>query len=176
MRTRFNVLLVVLLAFIAAGFLFSAASSAQQDKKPEDQRLSRKTPEGTLRIFALGVMLQNEQLIKATIVPVGAEDFRYLLLKTKGAQPDPKKLKEMFANMKVRTLKPGDKFTLPGGEKIVVAEEEVNDRQMVLVLENSPIPTRMYKGKGYWWVDARPVIDGRKAAEKARQKIKESKK
>lgn len=35
-----------------------------------------------------------------------------------------------------------------------------------LALADNPIPTRLYKAKGYWWVDAAPVIAGRKAAAK----------
>lgn len=155
----------LLLVFLAA----SAAHPQTPEPKStftKDSRLSRDTPEGTLRIFTLGVLLANEQLVNATIVPVSDEDLAYLLRKPKDAPAPPKELKELCANMKVRALKPGDKFTLPGGKKVTVAEEEVTDERMVLVLDDSPIPSRLYKAKGYWWVDASPVIAGRKAAAK----------
>ena len=149
-------------------YFFSKKSETTEPKPkpPKDERLSRETPEGTLRIFMLGVLLGNEQLVKATIVPVSDEDFAYLVKKTKNLRETPKQLKEECAKMKVRALKPGDVVTLPGGDKVTVTEEEVTDDRMVLVIADSPIPTRLYKAKGFWWVDAAPVIAGRKAAEK----------
>ncbi len=153
---------VLLLIFLAAS---AAYPQAPEPKSPvtKDPRLSRDTPEGTLRVFTLGVLLANEQLVKATIVPVSNEDLTYLIQKPKDAPVSPKELKELCANMKVRALKPGDKFTLPGGKQVTVAEEEVTDEKMILVLADSPIPSRLYKAKGFWWVDATPVIAGRKA-------------
>lgn len=157
----------------AALLLIFLAASASYPQTPEpkstatkDLRLSRDTPEGTLRIFTLGVLLANEQLVNATIVPVSDEDLAYLFQKPKDAPASPKELKELCANMTVRALKPGDKFTLPGGKQVTVAEDEVTDERMVLVLADSPIPSRLYKAKGYWWVDATPVIAGRKVAAK----------
>jgi hypothetical protein len=73
----------------------------------------------------------------------------------------------------VRVLKVGDKFALPGKDEMVIGKEDVNDEQMVVVLEGSPIPTRLYKGKGYWRVDPSPLIAVRKAGEKALEGQKE---
>lgn len=140
----------------------------------KDERLSRKTPVGTLRLFMLGVLLTNEQLVKATIVPVSEDDFAYLMQKTKNLRSTPKQLKERCASLKVRSLKPGDVVTLPGGKKVTVSDEEVSDNRIVLLPENHPIPTRLYKAKGYWWVDASPVIAGRKAAGKvSKERVKD---
>jgi hypothetical protein len=154
--------------------LVAASAAYPQTTEPKstsakDARLSRDTPEGTLRIFMLGLMLANEQLVKATIVPVSDDDLAYLIRKPMDAPATPKELKELCARMKVRALKPGDMFTLPGGKKVTVADEEVTDERLVLVLADSPIPTRLYKAKGLWWVDAAPVIAGRKAAAKYSQ-------
>lgn len=161
--------LIVLLIAVTSRVMNSQDQQVKQ-APVKDERLSRETPEGTLRVFTLGVMLANEQLIKMTIVPVPDEDLKHLLQKPEGKPPDAKELKERCANMKVRTLKPGDKFRLPGGKELVVTAEEVSDERLVLVLDDSPIPTRLYKAKGFWWVDAEPTIAGRKAAAEARRK------
>jgi hypothetical protein len=148
------------------------AKSADQAPKPRaDPRLDRNTPEGTLRVFTLGAMISNKDLLKATMVPVSDEDMQYLLKEQAVSKEDFKKIKEQIAGMEVRHLKPGDRVKLPKGTELVVKDDEVTDDRLVLVLGDSPIPTRLYKAKGFWWIDASPVIAGRKAAEKKRLEI-----
>jgi len=179
----------VILVFGASTKVLSASDKAESHKTVEnkteklqptlavgnDERLSRKTPKGTLRLFTLGVLLTDEQLVKATILPVSEEDFAYLMQKTKNLRSTPMQLKDACAKMKVRALKPGDMVTLPGGKTVTVSEEEVTDKRIVLLAENQPVPTRLYKAKGFWWVDASPVIAGRKTADKV-SKEKDQKK
>jgi hypothetical protein len=105
------------------------------------------------------------------MVPVSDEDMQFLLKDPAVDKTAFKELKEKIAGMEVRHLKPGDKVKLPKGTELVVKEDEVTEDRLVVVLGDSPIPTRMYKAKGFWWVDADPVIAGRKAAEKKRQEI-----
>jgi len=164
---------ISLLALLLTAFAGPSAYAQETKAKPapvKDARLSRETPEGTLRVFTLAVLLANEQLIKLTIVPVSKEEMKYLLQKPEGGQPSAKELKERVASMKVRALKPGDTFTLPGGKQLEITKEDVNDESLVLVLEDAPVPTRLHKARGYWWVDAGPVIAGRKAAAEAKRK------
>jgi hypothetical protein len=162
--------LVVITVFFTA--LAHIPANAQEDKKPDkpskDERLDRETPEGTLRIFSIGVMLTNEKLVKMTALKVSEKDMKYLLKPTKNLRTTPKETKEFWASRKVKVLKAGDKFNLPGNNEIVIGKDEVTDDRMVVVLEDSPIPTRLYKIEGHWWVDPAPLIASRKAAEKAK--------
>jgi hypothetical protein len=168
----FSIFTALLLSF-TSDQIVSAQDKTDTEKQAKDERLDRETPEGTVRIFAIGVALTNEKLIKSTALKISDEDLKYLLKKTQGLRSTPKEIKEVWANAKVSKLKPGDKFTLPGGKEITVGADEVSDDRLVVVLADSPIPTRLYKVKGYWWVDPAPVIAGRKAAEAAAQKRKE---
>src|SRR5262245_55517585 len=90
-----------LAAFGAAALTF--AQEVTPATPPKDLRLSRDTPEGTLRIFTLGIMIGNEELIKATAVPESEDDMKLLSQKPEGPRPSDKELKEICANMKVRS-------------------------------------------------------------------------
>ncbi len=107
------------------------------------------------------------------MVPVSPEDMSYLLRKPDGPPLSHKafdELKERCAKLNMRALKRGDKFKLPGGEVVDTTADDVNDVAMVLVLDNAPLPTRLYKAKGYWWVDAGVIIASRRAAEEFMKK------
>lgn len=143
-----------------------AANDASEDRPLKDPRLDRETPEGTLRIFLIGMMLSNEQLIKATVIPVTDEEMKVLLGKPQAAPVSAKEIKEQFAEAKINVIKPGDKFSLPNGKEIVFPKEERPGEEMVLHVEDSPLPFRLHLHKKIWWVDAQPVIDARKAARK----------
>lgn len=141
--------------------------------KPRDERLNRETPEGTLRVFTIGVVTRNADLIKRTSLPLSEEEMTLLCQTSEGEPPNSKEIKEFkeaVLNMKVRALKSGDKFTLPGKKEIVVGKDEVSEDRMVLVLGDAPAPTRMYKAKGYWWVDPEPLLYARKAMAAAKKK------
>jgi hypothetical protein len=162
--------LIVLIAFlIPQGHPSFTMAEGETTKPSKDERLSRETADGTVRVFSIGVALANEQLIKMTALKISDEDMKHLLKKTKGLRSTPKEIKEFWASRKVKTLKPGDKFKLPDDTEIVVGEDEVSEVRMVVVVEDSPIPTRLYKVEGFWWVDPAPVIAGRKAAEEVKK-------
>ena len=157
----------LILVLLSTAMAWSQAAESKS-KPAEDLRISRNSPEGTLRLFTLGVMLGNEKLIRATMLPVPDKDLAFLVKKPDGlTAAKAKAMKEMCAELKVKSLKVGDKFKLPGGNEIVVKDEEVTEKTKVLVLGDAPIPTRMYKAKnGFWWVDGSPTIAARKAAAK----------
>ncbi|MCE9529005.1 MAG: hypothetical protein K8R36_23405 [Planctomycetales bacterium] len=112
-------------------------------------------------------------MIKRTSLPLSEEEMTLLCQKSEGEPPNSKEIKEFkeaVLNMKVRALKPGDKFTLPGKKEIVVGKDEVSEDRMVLVLGDAPVPTRMYKATGYWWVDPEPLLHARKAVAAGKKK------
>ena len=165
-------LLLLCVLFVDIPAVTLAQEPAPKPSPAKDERLNRDTPEGTLRVFMLGVAASNEQLITATAIPLSDDDRKLLLIKIHGENQNFKELKEEFASLKIERLKPGDKFKLPNGKEIVVAAEEVGDDRLVLKPENAPLPSRLYKAKGYWWVDAGPFVAGRKAAEAMRKAVK----
>src|SRR5262249_40377575 len=89
--------------------LIAQCDSVARDKSAEpklqkDLRLSRETPEGTLRVFTLGVLISNEQLIRQTVGDIPEEELKYLRTETAQNRPSDKELKERCASMKVRVL------------------------------------------------------------------------
>ena len=162
------------IAMVIVLFVTSLTWSQGSDTKPqpeEDVRLSRNTPEGTLRRFALGVMLGDEKLLRSTMLPVKAEEWALLVkMPDESTTKNAPKVKKMCAELKVKSLKADDKFKLPGGKEIVVTDKEVTEKAMVMVLGDAAIPTRIYKSeRGFWWVDGRPTIAARKAAAKMKK-------
>ena len=153
------------LVLFVTSLTWSQGSDSKTQPK-EDVRLSRNTPEGTLRLFALGVMLGDEKLVRSTMLPVKAEEWALLVKMPDGSTTKNAEIfRKQCAELKVKSLKAGDKFKLPGGKEIVVTDKEVTEKAMVMVLGDAAIPTRIYKSeRGFWWVDGRPTIAARKAA------------
>lgn len=143
----------------------------------------RATPEGALRLFFAGMTLGSREVLDATMVPEEEEDVQILLIAPGGQRrPTMEEAKQLCSALKVRRLQVEEKFTMPDGNEITVGANEISDDQAVLHVEGHPIPTRMTRARGQWWVDARPIIAGRKkgqellkkeAEEKARVKAKE---
>lgn len=156
-------------------WLCAASGIVGDDAKPNpkatqgDPRLNRDTAEGTLRVFTIGVMMGNEQLIKQTALPLSDEEMKLLTTNEGAPLLSVKEIKELCVKMEVKALKAGDKVKLPGGKEAVVTKEEVSDDRMVFVLGDAPVPTRMYKAKGFWWVDPEPLLFARKAAAEKRK-------
>ena len=81
-----------------------------------------------------------------------------------------KELEEKLAQQTFRSLKAGDKFTLPQGQVVVVKAEDVGADRALLLPQGASLPTRLQKVEGHWKVDPSGVIAGRKAAEAVRRK------
>ena len=138
----------------------------EHNEKTQDPRFSRTTAEGTLRSFMLGVAQSNEALIRKTIMPTSEEDLA-LLLRT---ETPPEDVRAFLANARIRELAPGDTVTLPGNKTVKVGADEVTKDRKVLLLSDMPVPTRLQRLNGQWRVDARPMIDVRKAMSKSKTK------
>jgi hypothetical protein len=80
-----------------------------------------------------------------------------------------KDLQEKLARPAFRSLKPGDRVTLPGGTVVVVKAEELGPDRALVIPEGASLPTRVRRVEGHWKVDPSAVIASRKAAEAARQ-------
>ena len=78
-----------------------------------------------------------------------------------------KELAEKLAQQTFRSLKAGDKVTLPRGQVVVVKAEDVEPDRALLLPEGASLPTRLRKVEGHWKVDPSGVIAGCKAAEAA---------
>jgi uncharacterized protein (TIGR03067 family) len=150
-------------AFFASFTAVCPADDKPAEKAPKDARLDRTTPEGTLRVFMIAVIAGNEQLVKMTAMAESEDDLK-LIATIKGERPPLKEIREKIAGASIRALKVGDKFTLPNGKQVEVTSKEVDSEHMVLLPEGAPLPFRMIKSNGDWWVDAGPVVAGRKAA------------
>jgi hypothetical protein len=136
-------------------------------------KLADGTPEDAFRTFLLALATHDERTLRAVTLPV--EGFEWLL---KGPPVPPEKLEEFRAQFErqpipIRRLQAGDKFTLPGNRKIIIPRDDVTPDRAVLVPANAPVPTRMRRIDGHWRVDARPIIDGRKAGDAARRKAEQ---
>lgn len=120
-----------------------------------------KTLEGALRTFVLGMLLSDAKLLDKSMWPESEADTA-VLLKSQG-EPPAILAGPMVAIMKVRRLKAGEKFVLPGNREITIGADEVTEERAVLVLDDGPVPTRVAKDGDTWRVDAGTFIASRKA-------------
>lgn len=142
-------------------------TASAKEAKPQ---LAAATPEEAMRTFLVAMMSKDEKTLRAITLPLAKSDFAWLLSGPTIPVEQLKQVKEAISRQPIRLLQPGDEFTLPGNKKITVEDEEVTSERAVAVPEGAPVPTRLQKVKGYWRVDATPVVAGRKAADAARKK------
>ncbi len=149
-----------------------APTETPQEKKPAtDPRLDRYTPEGTLRIFLIGMALSNEDFIKSTAIPVTEEEMKVLLGSPETKKPSIEEVKTQFLSPEIKVLKPGSKFKLPSGKEIVIPPITRPGKEIDLHVDGSPLPFRLHLQKEFWWVDALPLVTGRKAAMEKAKKV-----
>jgi hypothetical protein len=158
------------IALVLASVVSAQESTPQPQGSAEGREVPAATPEQAWRTFLTAMIVKDAATLRAVTLPAPARDFEVLLL-GQGPPPDQvEAVKAQIAKQKIRVLKPGDEFTLPGGRKLKVQPEEVGDDRAVLLPEGAPLPTRVRKVENRWRVDASPIIAGRKAAEAARKK------
>lgn len=139
-----------------------ATKGSKEEKPKPDPRLVRQTPEGTLRIFLIGVAVSNADLIKTTTVPLMEDELKLVLGDPKAKRPSLAEAKAQFIDAEIKVLKPGDKFTLPTGKEIVLPAESRPGEEMVLQIVGSPLPFRLHFHQKVWWVDAAPLVRARR--------------
>ncbi len=126
------------------------------------------TPEQALRNFFVAMVTKDVTTLRDLTLPT--DDFDWLLMGQALPANQIEVFKAQMAGQPIRTLRPGDEFTLAGNRKLKVLPEEVTADRAVLVPEAIPLPMRLRKVEGRWRVDAGPIIAARKAAEAARKK------
>jgi len=131
------------------------------------EKIADRTPEDALRTFVFAIAVRDELTLRAITLPV--EGFEWLMAGRGAPASVIEELKEKLAQQPLRSLKAGDKFTLPRGQAIVVKAEDVGPDRALLLPEGASLPTRLQKVEGHWKVDPSAVIAGRKAAEAARR-------
>ncbi len=129
--------------------------------------IADRTPEDALRTFVLAMANRDEPALRAITLPVQGLEW---LMAGQAAPPGVlKDLREKLARPVFRSLKPGDRVTLPGGNVVVIKAEEVGPDRALVIPEGASLPTRVRMVEGHWKVDPSAVIASRKAAEAARQ-------
>jgi hypothetical protein len=143
-------------------------------KPINDNKFDRSTPEGALRLFFLGMMTGDEDLIRTTIYPINQSEFAYLNSgvsdRVVGSE-----VHDMVAQMKYERLKAGSIWKMPNSTEMKVPPKMDSDRGVTAYLgprSRSPIPLQIMKFYGQWWVQPDAVIAVRKAAEKIRNENK----
>ena len=121
-----------------------------------------------MRTFVYAMAVRDEPTLRAITLPV--EGFEWLMAGQAAPASVIKELEEKLAQQTFRSLKAGDKFTLPQGQVVVVQAEDVGPDRALLLPEGASLPTRLRKVEGHWKVDPSAVIAGRKADEAARRK------
>jgi len=130
-------------------------------------KIADRTPEDALRSFVYAMAVRDEPTLRAITLPV--EGFEWLMAGRAAPASVIKELEEKLAQQTFRSLKAGDKVTLPQGEDVVVKAEDVGPDRALLLPEGASLPTRLRKVEGHWKVDPSAVIAGRKASEAARR-------
>jgi hypothetical protein len=147
----------------SSGFRSGSASP----RSAAQARIADHTPEDALRTFVLAMANRDEPTLRAITLPV--EGFEWLIAGRAAPANILKDLEEKLSRPTFRSLKPGDKFTLPRGEVVVVKAEDVGPDRALVLPEGASLPTRLHRVEGHWKVDPSPVIASRKAAEAARK-------
>jgi hypothetical protein len=134
-----------------------------------DVPIRAETPETAVRMFVIAMLSRDEKTLRAVTLPT--PDFAVLMA---GQTPTPEQLSTMkaeFSKVPLKTVKPGERISLPGRRPMAVSNDDVTgDRAMVLLPPEPSVPLKLKKIDGGWCVDAAPVIAGRKASDAARRK------
>lgn len=131
-----------------------------------DAKIADGTADQAMRTFLLAMIEADEPTIRAVTLPTDGLEWLW-----KGTPPPADQVKAMrkaVAELKIRALKPGDTFAMPGNRVITIKPEEVTADRAILVPEEAPVPTRLRKIDGHWKVDPAPAIASRKAADAVR--------
>jgi hypothetical protein len=138
--------------------------------KADDASIAAKTPEQALRTFMIAMMTKDEPTLSAVTLPT--EDFAWLLGGKALPANQVERFKAQLDGQEIRVLQPGDEIALPGNRTITVQAEEVAADRALLLPPGAPVPTRLRKVDGLWRVDAATIIEARKAADSAQEKVK----
>jgi hypothetical protein len=143
-----------------------AAQSGGAAATKGDAKVADGTADQAMRTYLTALVEADEPTIRA--VTLKADGLEWLW---KGSPPpadQAKALRKDVAEMKIRVLKPGETFAMPGNRVVTIKPEEATGDRAMLVPGGAPVPTRLRKIDGHWKVDPAPAIASRKAADAVR--------
>jgi hypothetical protein len=123
-------------------------------------------PDDAFRRFMLALVKNDADGIKAVILPANDAD---VLCK---GDPIPQEIEQQveisIRGIKLTPIHEGEKVLLPGGKEFNVEKGAINDHKILVwaEMDNQRMPTPFWleKKPDGWKVDARPLIEARKAA------------
>ena len=155
--------------------LLRTCVSIAKTKPVAGKKFDRSTPEGTLRLFVLGLSANNVDRIRSTVYPMKPGEFQSLT--APWGKPNSLNMQQVVEAMKYERLKAGDTYALGsgtgGGKEMKVDPRMDSDRGVTAYLgprSQSPAPYQIMKIYGQWWVDPEIIIHMRKASEKLLRK------
>ena len=156
---------------LPAGLSSPSPSPSRPGTSPTQSRaranIADRTPGDALRTFVLAMANRDEPTLRAVTMPV--EGFEWLMAGRAAPASVLKELEAKLAQPTFRSLKAGDKITLPGGQVVLVNAQDVGPDRALLLPEGASLPTRLHRIEGHWKVDPSAVIASRKAAESVRK-------
>ena len=152
----------------AAGRPSRSRSGTAPPRSGAREKIADRTPEDALRTFVYAMAVRDEPTLRAITLPV--EGFEWLMAGQAAPASVIEELKEKLAQQTWRSLKAGDKFTLPQGQVVVVKVEDVGPDRALILPQGASLPTRLQNVEGHWKVDPSAVIAGCKAAEAAQKR------
>ncbi len=166
MRWFYVSILLLSLGFTACTEKPAAAPVPNYTQAELEQRLDRKTAEGTLRALVIGMQVDDAELLQELAGPLTKEDLRLLESDQRPTLSEEIQLQQGAA-LKIRHLQAGDKFRLADGSEQTLTPREINATSTVLEIETIPTPLRVYKvDDDHWHVDVTPLLAERRAAKK----------
>ena len=149
--------------------LLAGCSKAEPDHgEPQAAR----PPEDVVRSLFIAMLSNDEAGVRREVLPNPNAEVLW-----QGEAPPKEALRQIktqLNSMTCRDCKVGETIDLPGGRRLEVTEQMVNENSKLLIpsISGEPMPTPLLviKTKGEWKVDAGPLIDARLAAERLREK------
>jgi hypothetical protein len=128
---------------------------------------SKDTPEAALRAFFLASATGDEAALRRLTLP--APGFEYLLQNKHVPAGKEGEFHRAVAVMKMKSLRPGDRLKMPGGDAFEIDPKTPTTDRAWIVSERSTYPTELRRVEGVWKVDARKIIAVRRAQDDARR-------
>ena len=133
-----------------------------------------KSPKEVLSEFFIALLSKDEAVIRKLILP---NPDAQILWKGQTTSPqDRRGFEKQLSNMTCRECKVGEIIDLPGGRKLEVTSQMVNDKSKLIfpVIDGQPmeVPLPVIMVDGKWKIEAGPIIFARLLAKQLKEKEK----
>jgi hypothetical protein len=151
--------IVLLASFIVVNSIWS----------DEPKTADNPEPETVIRELLFSMLANDSEGGKKWILPNSdAEILWHGQTPPKEALPE---IRKQIAAIPFKRLVVGETADLPGGKKLTVTSDQVNENRLMIMDTTEPgIPFILVKQEGMWKVDAGPIIAARKAAQRAMER------